>query len=101
MNKVNYGTPTHGRPGGLAVTLEYYTQYILLIVLVLGFEYRRSEILTLYSQKKKSDHLRARSVGRHNSTGVDEGRKSSNLLAIKKNKARTVVGRGEKSPLHM
>ena len=38
------------------------------------------------------------SVGKQNSTRVDEGRKCRNLLAIK-TKARTVVGRGEKSLL--
>ena len=38
------------------------------------------------------------SMGRQNSMRVDEGRNSWNLLAIKM-KARTVVGRGEKSLL--
>ena len=41
-----------------------------------------------------------RSVGRRNSTGVDEGRNGSCLLAIKMpSKARTAAGRGEGSLL--
>ena len=38
-------------------------------------------------------------VGRHDSTRVDEGRKCCSILAMKKMKARTVVGRGWKGPL--
>ena len=49
--------------------------------------------------QKKDPLLRApSSVGRYNSTRVDEGRKCRILLATKM-KARTVVGRGEEGPL--
>ena len=50
-------------------------------------------------KRKKDQLLRAlSSVGRYNSTRADEGRKCRIILAIKI-KVRTVVGRGEKSPL--
>ena len=39
------------------------------------------------------------SVGKHNSTRVDEGRKCRILLAIKKFKSRTVMGREEQKLL--
>ena len=55
----------------------------MLLVLVREFESRRGEILNLYAKIKKDQLLRAPSVGKHNSTRVDEGRKSWNLLAIK------------------
>ena len=51
------------------------------LLLVLEFESGRGEILNLYeylyAKKKKRDQFveRGRSVGRHNSTGVDVGRK--------------------------
>ena len=51
-----------------------------------------------YVAKKNKQLLRAPSVGKHSSTRVDEARKSWNLLAIKKCKARTVVGRGGEEP---
>ena len=59
----------------------------MLLVLVREFESRRGEILTLFAKerKKKDQLLRAPGVGKHNSTRVDEGRKSSNLPAIKMN----------------
>ena len=55
---------------------------LLLIVLVREFESRRGEILNSFAKKKKKKKdqqlLRApiNSVGEHNSTRVDEGRKS-------------------------
>ena len=55
---------------------------LLLIVLVLELESRRGEILHV-SAKKKDQLLRAPSVGRHDSTRVNEATKSSNILAIK------------------
>ena len=59
----------------------------MLLVLVSEFESRRGEILTIFAEKKrrkkKDQLLRAPSVGKHNSTRVDEGRKSSNIIAIK------------------
>ena len=49
----------------------------MLLVLVREFESRRGEILNLFAKMKKKDQLlRASSVGKHNSTRVDEGRKS-------------------------
>ena len=56
----------------------------MLLVLIREFESRRGQILNLFAKKKKKDQLlRAPSVGKkHNSTRVDEGRKSWNLLAI-------------------
>ena len=56
------------------VTLEYY---LLLIALVLGFDSHRGEILTVFAKMQQMDQLlRAlSSVGRYNSTRVDEGRK--------------------------
>ena len=56
---------------------------VVLIVLVREFEYRRGEILNLVAKVKNDRLLRAPSVGKHNSTRVDEGRKGWNLLAIK------------------
>ena len=43
----------------------------------------RIYIYFFLKKKKKDELLRAPSVGRHNSTRVDEGGKSGNLLAIK------------------
>ena len=65
---------------------------ILLIVLVLEFEFHRGEILNLFATIKKAQLLRTPSVGRRNSTRVGEGRKDRSLLAIK-------VKRGEKGLL--
>ena len=49
----------------------------MLLVLVREFESRRGEILNLFEKKKKKDQLlRAPSLGKHDSTRVDEGRKS-------------------------
>ena len=51
----------------------------MLLVLVREFESRRGDILNLFAKKKKKKRdelLRAPSVGKHNSTAVDEGRKS-------------------------
>ena len=48
----------------------------MLLVLIREFESRRGEILNLFAKKKKDQLLRAPSVGKHNSTRVDEGRKS-------------------------
>ena len=50
------------------------------------FESRRGEILNFFAKKKEKKRikcLRARSVGKHNSTRVDEGRRRRNLLVIK------------------
>ena len=54
---------------------------MLLIVLVREFESRRGEISNILSKKKRKEKkgsqlLRAPSVGKHNSTRVDEGSKS-------------------------
>ena len=60
----------------VVVTLECCEYYD--IVLVREFESRRGEILNLLAKKKKKNQLlRApiNSVGKHNSTRVDEGRK--------------------------
>ena len=53
----------------------------MLLVLVREFESRCGEILNLFAkkekEKKKKDQLLSTpSVGKHNWTGVDEGRKS-------------------------
>ena len=48
----------------------------MLLVLIREFESRRGEILNLFAKMKKDQLLRAPSVGKHNSTRVDEGRKS-------------------------
>ena len=59
-------------------------------ILLWDFEFFRKK-------KKKDPLLRARSVGRHNSTHVDEGRKSGKLLTIQmRGTNRRWVG-GEKS----
>ena len=60
---------------------------LLIIVLVLELESRRGEISNLFAKIKSINQLlRApiNSSGKHNSTRVDEGKKSSNLLAMKK-----------------
>ena len=61
---------------------------LLIIVLVLELESRRGEISNLFAKIKSINQLlRApinSSSGKHNSTRVDEGKKSSNLLAMKK-----------------
>ena len=50
---------------------------LVLIALVLEIEPRRVVRFRIYLQKKNKDQLlRAPSVGRHNSTRVDEGSKS-------------------------
>ena len=50
---------------------------LILTVLVLEFESYRGEILNLFEKiKEGSSAESAYSVGRHNSTAVDEGRKS-------------------------
>ena len=48
----------------------------MIAVLVREFESRRGEILNLFAKIKNDQLLRAPSVGKHNSTRVDEGRKS-------------------------
>ena len=69
---------------------------ILFIVLVREFESRPwSDFDFILQQYKKGQQvLRAPSVGRHNSTRVNEGRKSSNLLAIKMQGTNGKVGSG-------
>ena len=54
-------------------------------MLVLDFESRCGEMLNFFAKIKKigSTAGSAYSVGRHDSTRVDEGRKRLNLLAIK------------------
>ena len=43
---------------------------------MVALESRRGEILNLFAKKRKKDQLlRAPSVGKHNSTRVDEGKK--------------------------
>ena len=51
---------------------------LLLMVLALEFESRLGEIFNLFAKKEEDQLLRAplNSVGKHNSTRVDEGRKS-------------------------
>ena len=50
---------------------------MLLLVWIREFGSRRGEILDLFAEiKKDQELLRAPSVGKHNSTRVDEGRKS-------------------------
>ena len=46
----------------------------MLLELVREFESRRGDILYLFAKIKKDQLLRAPSVGKHNSTRVDEGR---------------------------
>ena len=73
----------------------------MILTLVLAFDFHRGEISLLVQKCKKriNQLLKApSSVGRHNSTRVDEGRKCEFLLPIKM-KARTVVGRGEEGRL--
>ena len=48
----------------------------MLLVLIREFESRCGEILILFAKMKKDQLLRAPSVGKHNSTRVDERRKS-------------------------
>ena len=72
---------------------------VLLIVLVLEFESRRGEILKLFPKIKKDQLLRARSVGRHNSTRVHEGRNSWNILVIKMQGTNRSGERGEESAM--
>ena len=55
----------------------------MLLVLVREFESRRVARVWIYLQKYNDQLLRSPSVGKHNSTRVDEGRKSWYLLAIK------------------
>ena len=63
-----------GRPGGLLLVVSH------VVVLVREFESRLREVLTLFTTKKnkKDQQLLTApiSVGKHNSTRVDEGRKS-------------------------
>ena len=59
---------------------------MLLLVLVREFESRRGDVLKLFAKTKKKGstaEIVYCSVGKHNSTRVDEGRKNRNLLAIK------------------
>ena len=56
---------------------------MLLFVLVRELESRRGEISFIFCKNEEDQVLRAPSVGKHNSTRVDEGRKGWNLLAIK------------------
>ena len=81
---------TAGRPSGLVVTLECYWCW--------SVSSNPAVVrLWVYLQKKTKNTdqvLRAPSVGKPNLTRVDQGRKSWKLLAIKKWKAQTVVGRG-------
>ena len=82
-------------PDSLVVTLECHYK---IVVLFLEFESRRVEILDIFAKIKKDQLPRVPSVGRLNSTRVDEGRKSWKSSRDKNAKARTVVGRGgEKS----
>ena len=48
----------------------------MLLMLIREFESRRGEILIFFAKIKKDQLLRAPSVGKHNSTRVDEGRNS-------------------------
>ena len=49
----------------------------MLLVFIREFQSRRGEILNLFAKIKNKDQLlRAPNVGKHNSTRVDEGRKS-------------------------
>ena len=80
------------------VTLECYA-----LEMVLEFESHVARFffscLCAKIKHRSNQLLRApSSVGRRNSMRVDEGRKGWSLLAIKM-KARTIVGRGEKSLL--
>ena len=52
-------------------------------MLVREFEWRRGEILNLFTERRKDQLLRAPSMDKHNSRRVEEGRKSRNLLDIK------------------
>ena len=62
----------------------------MLLVLVREFESRRGEILNLFAKKKKKKDqlLRAPSVGKHNSTRVDEGGKKEELKSSREKNAR-------------
>ena len=67
----------------IAPVVYYSGNPRMLLVLVLEFESRRGEILNIFAKieeekekKGSTELLRARSVGKHNSTRVDEGRKS-------------------------
>ena len=73
----------------------------MLLMLVHEFESRRGETLNLFTKyifNGKDQPLRAPSVGKHNSTRVDEGRKSWNLLAIKMQGTNRSVGNGGEEP---
>ena len=74
----------------------------MLLKLVLGFESHVGRTFwRLFAKKKKQRNLMLRapsSVSKRNSMRVNEGRKGSSLIATKM-RARTVVGRGEKSLL--
>ena len=51
----------------------------MLVELVREFESRRGEIMNLFAKIKKKDQLlRAPSVGKHNSTRIDEGSREKN-----------------------
>ena len=62
----------------------------MLLVLVREFESRRGGILNLFAKKKKKKDqlLRAPSVGKHNSTRVDEGGKKEELKSSREKNAR-------------
>ena len=66
-------------------------------MLVLEFESRRGEVLNLFTKIKDDQPVKAPSVGRHNSTQVDKGRKSWNFLAIK-TQGTNSSGEGEEEP---
>ena len=60
----------------IAPVVYYSGNPRMLLVLVLEFESRRGEHLNVFAKIKKNQLLGARSVGRHNSTRVDERKKS-------------------------
>ena len=76
----------------------------ILLVLVLEFESRRGEILNLLAKKRKKEKkkdqvLKARSVGKYNSTPVDEGTKGWNLSRDKMARHEPYRGGGGKKLL--
>ena len=64
------------------------------------FESRRDQILNSFPQSKKDQLLRAPSVGRHNSTRVDEGLNGRNILAMKM-QVTNRTGEGGEEPITM
>ena len=57
-------------------TIESGSPRTLLLGLIRELESHHGEILNLFAKMKKGQLLRAPGVGKHNSTRVDEGRKS-------------------------